>query len=199
MTMTLVLATGSQTRQTLLRNAGVSFEICPARINEENLRQALMAEGASAADIAVALAEKKAGKIATRFPEDVVLGCDQVLECGSTLLSKPETLDEAKDQLCILRGRTHRLLSAAVIHHAGRPVWRHVSTVRLTMRRFSDDYLDGYLRRNRDWILQSVGGYRIEEEGLRLFSSIEGDYFTVLGLPLLEILAYLGQRGVIEA
>lgn len=198
MTPSLVLASASVIRRQLLENAGLVVHAAPARIDEDALKAALQAEDAPPRDIADTLAEAKARKISGRHPGKLVLGCDQVLDHGGACLSKPETPDDARTQLRRLRGDTHRLLSAAVIYRDGEPLWRHVSTVRLTMRIFSDDYLDGYLARNWDSIRHSVGAYKLEEEGVRLFTRIDGDYFSVLGLPLLELLAYLTLRGDIE-
>lgn len=194
----LVLASASHIRQTLLRNAGVSFEVRIARADEAALRESMLAEGHGPRDIADALAEMKARKVSAKSPEALVLGCDQILAHRGEIFAKPATPEEARDQLERLRGDTHELLSAAVIYENGAPVWRHLGAVRLTMRAFSDSYLEAYLARNWNRVRHSVGGYKLEEEGVRLFSRIQGDYFCVLGLPLLEVLAYLGLRGVIE-
>lgn len=195
----LILASGSQIRAALLRNAGLAIETQPARVDEEAIRAALQAEGAGPRDIADALAEAKAAKVSARHPGTMVLGADQVLEFEGRLFSKPESIEEARAQLSDLRGRTHRLLSAAVAFRDGEPLWRHVGTVRLTMRSFSDDYLDAYLARNWDGVRHSVGAYKLEEEGVRLMARIEGDYFNVLGLPLLELLTWLSVRGDIAS
>lgn len=195
----LVLASASLIRATLLRNAGVPVSTHPARIDEEAIRVSLEAEGASPRDIADTLAEMKAARVSARLPDSVVIGCDQVLEFKGKALGKPPDPDAARAQVAILRGQTHKLLSAVVLYEHGRPVWRHVGEVQLTMREFSDSYLDDYIGRNGIDILESVGGYKLESEGVRLFSRIEGDYFTVLGLPLLPLLGYLGQRGMICA
>lgn len=194
----LILASGSKIRQELLRNAGLDFDVQLARIDEDMVRDALLAEQAPPRDIADTLAEMKARKISDKNPGALVIGCDQVLSFERTLLSKPTTPEEAREQLLQMRGKRHELLSAVVICEAGKPIWRHVGVVRMTMRRFSDAYLDGYIERNWESIRHSVGAYKLEEEGVRLFTQIDGDYFTVLGLPLLDLLSYLGLRGVIE-
>ena len=198
MTRPLLLASSSETRLALLRAAGIEVTAHPARIDEETIRRALEAEGAHPRDIADALAEMKARKLAERNPTALVLGCDQVLEFDHRAWGKPENLDAARAQLLSMRGTTHRLLSALVLYDAGEPIWRHIGRVDLKMRDFSDAWLEGYLARNWESLRHSAGGYKLEEEGVRLFSSIEGDYFTVLGLPLLPLLAYLELRGFIE-
>jgi septum formation protein len=195
----LILASGSAIRLRLLQAAGLAVEARPVRVDEEAIRLALAAEGARPRDVADTLAEMKARKVAERFPEALVLGCDQVLAFRGEVWGKPETPDAARQQLLRLRGATHGLLSAAVLYHEARPVWRHVGEVRLTMRAFSDAWLEDYLSRNWASIRESVGGYKLEEEGVRLFSAVEGDYFTVLGLPLLPLLCHLGDRGAIPA
>lgn len=190
----LILASGSEIRATLLRNAGIAFSVQKPRVDEETMRLGLQAEGANPRDIADALAEMKALRVSDKNPGALVLGCDQVLDRGGDVLAKPETPEEAREQLVSLRGKTHRLLSADVLYKDGQPLWRHVGVARLTMRDFSDAYLDDYIGRNWDSIRWSVGGYKLEEEGVRLFSGIEGDYFTILGLPLLELINYLVTR-----
>ncbi|WP_299770449.1 Maf family nucleotide pyrophosphatase [uncultured Tateyamaria sp.] len=194
----IVLASGSSIRAQLLQNAGIEFEVTVPRIDEEAIKAALIAEYASPRDIADALAEMKARKVADKRPDAMVIGCDQVLSFDSGLLSKPIDRMDAAAQLRAMRGQRHMLLSAAVIYHEGSPIWRHVGQVRLRMRNVSDAYLDGYIERNWDDIRHSVGAYQLEAEGVRLFHSIEGDYFNVLGMPLLELLAFLTLRGVID-
>lgn len=195
----LILASGSEIRARLLRNAGVAVNIVPARIDEEAIRAALEAEAATPRDVADTLAELKAQRIAAKHPDALVIGCDQVLALGQDILSKPETPEIALAQLKSLRGQKHQLLSAAVIYGEGKPLWRHVGVVRLHMRDASDTYLEDYVARNWDSIRHSVGAYKLEEEGVRLFTRIEGDYFNVLGLPLLDLLSYLTLRGTLPS
>lgn len=195
--MDIILASGSEIRQQLLRAAGLNFTAVIPRVDEATVRDALLAEGAHPRDIADTLAEMKTRKVAERYPDVVVLGCDQVLVLDRQVFAKPTTPDEARDQLRALRGKTQKLYSAIVAYERTQPVWRHVGEAQLTMHDISDAYLDDYVTRNWDSIRDSVGGYKIEEEGVRLFSAITGDHFTILGLPLLPLLAWAGTRGMI--
>jgi septum formation protein len=194
----LLLASSSAIRLQLLQQAGIETTAMPARIDEETIRQSLESEQAKPQDIADALAEMKARKLAEKHPDALVLGCDQVLAFNDKIYAKPETIEDARSQLQAFRGQTHKLISALVLYDAGKPIWRHISTAKLTMRNASDTYIDAYLVRNWHSIQQAVGGYKLEEEGIRLFTTIEGDYFTILGLPLLPLISYLGTRGFIE-
>ena len=198
MTVPIVLASASSIRATLLTNANVPFTAQPARVDEDTVKAAMVQDGAPARDVADKLAELKAQKLSARQPQALVIGSDQVLEFDGRLLSKPDSPEQALQQLRDMRGQVHRLFSAAVICEQGRPVWRHVGTVRLRMRDLSDAYLTDYVSRNWDRIRYSVGGYNLEEEGVRLFASVDGDYFHVLGMPLMELLDYLITRGVVE-
>lgn len=193
----LTLASGSATRRQMLEAAGLEIAVAAARVDEESVKAALLAEGATPRDVADALAEMKAVKVAARTG-GLVLGADQVLEAGGALISKPKCPAEAVAQILSLSGRTHRLLSAAVLVRDGAPVWRHVGVARLTMRTLSPGFVEAYVARTWDEIRHSVGGYQIEAEGIRLMARIEGDHFTILGLPLLELLNYLVISGEIE-
>jgi septum formation protein len=191
----IVLASGSETRATMLRKAGVEIDVRVPRIDEESLRGALAAEGAGPRDIADALAEMKARRVAEKVPGRWVVGSDQVLDMDGHVLSKASDPQEARAQLSALSGKRHSLLSAAVLFDDGTPIWRHVGAAWLTMRPLSEDFIADYVDRNWENVRNSVGVYRIEDEGVRLFSRIEGDHFTILGFPLIEFLSFLTIRG----
>jgi septum formation protein len=195
----LILASTSVTRAVMLRQAGIAFDAVPARVDEEAMRAALVAEGASPSDQADALAETKAVKVAQRNPAAMVLGADQILSLDGRVFAKPGTKAEAVVQLTELAGQTHHLWSAAVVCINSKPVWRHVSEARLTMHALSRDEIAGYVEREWSVIRHSVGAYRIEEAGIRLMARIEGDHFTILGLPMIPLLTWLRLRGDITA
>ena len=199
MSVPIILASGSEIRAQLLARARVDFVVETPRVDEDAIKEALVAEGAPPRDIADALAEAKARKVALKYGDGLVLGCDQVLDFEGSVLSKPETPGVAIEQLKTMRGKRHMLVSAAVIYDDGKPVWRHIGQVRLLMRNMSDGWLSAYVDRNWQSIRHSVGAYKLEEEGVRLFSRIEGDHFNVLGMPLLEILSYLTLRGTLSS
>ena len=194
----LILASGSEIRRILLHRAGLSFETETARVDEATLRAGLEAEGVSPRDMADALAEAKALRVSARHPGALVIGADQILELGGHALGKPESREDATAHLAKLSGQSHNLHSGAVIAEGGQPVWRHVSSARLTMRPLSPDFIASYLDRNWESVRSSVGCYKIEEEGPRLFSRIDGSHFAILGLPLLELLSHLTLRGYLE-
>jgi septum formation protein len=193
----LVLASASSARARLLAAAGVEAEVRPARIDEAAVKQSMLAAQAPPRDVADKLAELKAVRVSRNCPGRLVLGADQVLVCGDRMFDKAPDRNAARAQLMALRGCSHELLSAAVIILDGDPVWRHIGIARLTMRPFSDAFLEGYLDRIGDLAFTSVGCYHLEGIGAQLFSRVEGDYFTVLGLPLLELLGFLRAKGIL--
>lgn len=192
----LIIATKSAARRHLFAEVGLNPICEPANIDEAAIKASLLAEGAPHRDIADALAETKAARIAQRHPQAVVIGSDQVLSCGDVLYDKPNDLDDLRAQLSNLRGATHKLFSAAVVFENARPVWRFIGEARITMRDFGDIALDDYITRHGDDLLDTVGGYKIEQGGAALFSRVEGDYFSILGIPFLEVLGFLRTRGL---
>lgn len=194
----LILASNSASRRAMLSAVGLQADAMPARIDEETIRTSLAAEGATPRDQADALAELKARKISDRHPGALVLGSDQILDLKGAVFAKPETPEAARDHLRALSGQTHRLHSAAVVYRDGKPLWRHVSEARLTLNTLSEPFIDSYVSRNWDEIRHTVGCYMIEKEGARLMARIEGDHFTILGLPLLPLLNWLRVTGEID-
>jgi septum formation protein len=195
----LILASQSSARRSLLEAAGVDFEAMAPMVDEESAKQGLRADGISPRDLADALAELKALKLSHRFPADLVLGCDQTLSLDGTMFDKPESRDALKAQLSILSGKTHNLWSAAVLAQNGTAIWRHIERCKMTVRPFSEDFIDGYIDAEGDVLLGCVGGYRLEARGIQLFSQIEGSHFGILGLPLLPLLDILRTRGVMPS
>jgi septum formation protein len=167
-------------------------------VDEAAIKQAAQAEGIPPAEAALMLAEAKAERVARRDTEALVIGCDQLLVCEDRWYDKPADLAAARAQLLALRDRAHTLVTAVVCHRGGQRVWQHVATPRLTMRAFSDTFLDAYLALEGERVLGSVGAYRLEGPGLHLFARVEGDHAAILGLPLLELLGFLRQHGVLE-
>ena len=196
----IILTSQSASRKAMLEAAGVAFTAEAAGVDEESVKAAMIAEGTDGRRLADALAEMKAIKVSRRHPTALVLGCDSTVAAeDGTLIDKAETRDESRAQLQCLRGTTHRLTSAAVVALGGEPIWRHVDTAKLTMRPFSDAFLDSYLDAEWPAIGGCVGGYRLEGLGAQLFSRIDGDHFTILGLPLLPLLDWLRARGELAA
>ena len=194
----IVLASGSPTRAALLTAAGVPFEAVPARVDEAALTEALRAEAAPARDVADALAEAKARRVAARREDALVIGSDQVLEADGVVLDPPGTPEAAVRRLRELSDGEHRLISAAVAHEEARPVWRHVETVRIRMRAPSEAWANSYIDRHWEALRGSPGAYALEGEGARMVARIDGDWFAALGLPLLPLLGWLLERGAIE-
>ncbi len=194
--MSLVLASGSAARRQMLEAAGLSFEVEVARVDEEAAKASLRAEGVKPRDQADALAELKALAVSRKRP-GFIIGADQMLAVEGETLDKPKDMSEAHSHLMRLRGRTHELLTAAVVARDGAIIWRHIDTPKLRMRNFSDAFADDYLARVGDAALKSVGAYQLEGLGAQLFERVEGDYFSVLGLPLLPLMAFLREHGVV--
>lgn len=196
--MALVLASGSRIRAELLKNAGLSIEVDPADIDERAIEEPLLNADFPPDDLALVLAEAKADDVSGRRPGDLVIGADQILAFEGKRHTKPENMEAARRQLLAFSGKTHELLSAVVISKNGEAIWRHVSIARLTMRKLSPAFIGHYLALVGDVALSSVGAYQLEGPGVQLFEEIDGDYFTVLGLPLLPLLAELRKLDVIE-
>ena len=194
----IILASASSIRQEMLRNAGVSFDIKVASLDEDSIKASLSHEQAPVRDCADVLAELKAEKVARSNPDALIIGSDQVLEFDGQTFSKPTDKAEAIAQLQSLSGKLHKLYSAAVIYDQGRPVWRYIGQAKMTMRPLGDAYISDYVDRNWDHIQYCVGGYQIEAEGARLFSKIDGDHFSILGMPLIQVLGYLTSLGAID-
>ena len=193
----LVLASGSPARRNLLAAAGLQFEAIPARIDEDAVKQSARIGAVLPDDTALLLAELKAMRISQRHPDALVIGADQLLVCEGEIFDKPADMAAARAQLRRLRGRWHELVGGAVCVRDRSRVWHYAARARLLMRDFSDVVLDGYLAAEGEHVCESVGAYRIEGIGLQLFDAIEGDYFSILGLPLVPLLGFLRQHGVL--
>lgn len=199
--MEIVLASGSKARRRMLEAAGLAFGVVPADIDEDAIEARMMAEDANVnpAEIAKALARAKAESVSNEHPGTLVVGSDQTLSLGSTLIGKSRTLDEARATLLRLRGREHELHSAVAIAMNGTVDWVHADSARLLMREFSEEFLVSYLERAGEGILGSVGAYEAEGLGVQLFERIEGDHFTIFGMPLLPLLCELRRRQAIAS
>jgi septum formation protein len=195
----LVLASASRSRQTMLRAAGVRFIVDPANVNENAVKETLEKRGADAAMVAEALAVKKAEEASNRHPDALVIGSDQMLFCEGGWFDKPLDRAAARDQLIALRGRAHTLTAAVTVMCGGRTLWRHIDEAELVMRAFSETFLDEYLDRVGADALISVGAYQVEGQGIQLFETIRGDIFTIMGMPLLPLLGFLRDEGVLVA
>lgn len=193
----IVLASASTARAALLSAAGIAFEIVPAMVDEAVLKRRARAAGESPIACALVLAQEKACEVSRRFPEALVIGADQILAAGSEWFDKPPDIDAARIQLCKLRNRVHALATAVCVAFGGQPLWHATSQPQLAMRAFSEGFLNLYLVTEGEALLGTVGAYRIEGRGAQLFSHVEGDYFAVLGLPLIELLEFLRDRGAI--
>jgi septum formation protein len=179
-----------------MANAGLSFEIDPSGVDEEEVTRSLLAERSSPQEIAEALAEMKALRVSARRPGSLVVGGDSTRASSGRLFSKPPDMAAARKQLLVLRGQTHELFSSVVVARNGARLWHWNERARLTMRQFNEAFLDTYLARAGEAVLTSVGAYQLEGLGAHLFSRVDGDYFTILGLPLLPLLSFLSGHGV---
>jgi septum formation protein len=193
----LILASASRARARMVRAAGVSVEIEPADVDEADIKAACRAAGDDARGTASRLAAAKALAVASRHPRSLVIGSDQVLALDDAWFDKPQDTEEAQDALRALRGRTHALVSAVAVARADAVEWSAVDEARLTMRDFSDAFLADYLAKMGRDVCDTVGGYRLEGLGIQLFSRLEGDFFVILGMPLMPLLAYLRSRGLV--
>lgn len=196
MTTRLVLASASPFRRTLLENTGLSFDVEPAQIDERAVQAPL--GDLNPEDVATILAEAKAQDVSDRNPGAIVIGSDQTLSLDGTIHHKPANMDEARLRLLTLSGKTHELNSAVVLAKDGETIWRHMSIARMIMRDLAPAFVGRHLSNVGDRALSSVGAYQFEGEGIQLFERIEGDYFTIIGLPLLPLLAKLRELGVID-
>jgi len=196
-TPTLILASASKARRAVLEGAGLRFETRVAGVDEDAIKQAAQAEGISADEAALVLADAKAERVARAAPDALLIGADQLLVCEGAWFDKPPDMAAARAHLQRLRARRHELVTALVCHRGGQRIWQHVAKPRLTMRDFSDSFLEAYLAAEGDALLSSVGAYRLEGHGAQLFDRIEGDQPAILGMPLLPLLGFLRQHGVL--
>jgi septum formation protein len=194
----IILASGSLYRRALLENAGLGIEVQAAEIDERAVEAPLAESGAAPEEVALILAEAKASEVSERYGDALVIGADQTLSLGDRLFHKPADMEDARRTLLMLSGKTHELNSAVVLARNGEAIWRHVSLARMTMRELDPAFVGRYLAKTGDAALTSVGAYQIEGPGIQLFERIEGDYFSIIGLPLLPLLSALRDRGAID-
>jgi len=194
--MNIILASGSPTRKQILEDSGVTFEVIVKPIDEASIKNSMVHEGASNLSIVSALAELKSIKVSSETP-GLVIGADQIMVFEGAIYDKPKTIEEARERLIAVRNKTHYLMGSVVVSERGVSVWRHNSKVELKVRSFTDKFIDNYIDQEGDSLLQTVGAYRFEKRGSQLFSSVKGDFFSVLGLPLLPLLDYLRTRNAI--
>jgi len=197
--MSLILASASPTRQAMLKAAGVDFTVSPASLDEASLMQDLIRNGADASTVAATLAQQKAILVSRDNPRQIVLGGDSVLSLGGEILGKSHDMAALKALLRKMSGRSHELISSAALARDGHVLWHHTARSRMTVRHLSDAFIDAYLAREGEALLGSVGGYRFEGFGAQLFESVEGDYFSILGMPLLPVLGQLRALRLLDA
>ena len=198
MTIGIILASKSQIRSELLLKAGLKFTAIDANIDEKEAKSSYMNTGYSARDLADILAAMKAKKLSCKYLDKLVIGCDQIMECNGQILSKANNPTDLADQLKFLRSKSHTLYSACVVYFANKAEWRFIGSATITMRNLSDEYISKYVDDNWDEVKHCVGGYKIENSGISFLSKINGDYFSILGLPIIQLLDYLVNRGVLK-
>ena len=201
-TVPVILASASHIRSRILENSGVEHTCITSSVDEDEIKQSMKKDGADVESVAIALAEAKAWEVAGKLvaehqPDVLVIGADQILECDGRWFNKPSDRKAAAETLRALRGRTHRLISAVTVFRGDECIWRYLESPGLTMRNFSEGFLEDYLNAAGSEILDSVGAYRLEGSGAQLFSRIDGDYFTILGLPLLALMEFLREVDVL--
>ena len=194
----LILASGSAIRAQIMRQAGLDFEVISKPVDEAAIKEAMLDDKARMRDIADALAEAKSKRVSLTEP-GYVIGADQIMVMENKLYDKPQTIEQARERLKLMRGKTHKLMGAVVICYGGQAIWRHLAVTTLTMREFSDDFLEHYIELEGENLTRSVGAYRFEDIGAHLFSEVKGDFFSILGLSLLPVLDFLRVRGVIQS
>ena len=198
MTIGIILASKSQIRSELLLKAGLKFTAIDANIDEKEVKSSYINKGYSARDLADILAAMKAKKLSYKYLDKLVIGCDQIMECNGQILSKANNPTDLADQLKFLRSKSHTLYSACVVYFANKAEWRFIGSATITMRNLSDEYISKYVDDNWDEVKHCVGGYKIENSGISFLSKINGDYFSILGLPIIQLVGYLVNRGVLK-
>lgn len=198
MTANIILASTSPFRRALLENAGVAFDVDRPQVDERAVEEAVATSGVTPAEIALILAQAKAEEVSARQPASLVIGCDQTLSFEGQLLHKPKDMEEARRRLLAFSGQTHFLHSAVVVARGGLMIWSHVAEAAMTMRPLDPGFVGRHLARVGEKALSSVGAYQVEGEGIQLFERIEGDHFTIVGLPLLPLLKALRELGAID-
>jgi septum formation protein len=196
----VILASGSRFRRQMLEAAGLTFRVVSSTVDEAAIKATLTDDNPDidAVDVAEVLARAKAEQVSAQYPDALVIGADQVLVAGGELFSKPPSVEAARQQLLALRGLTHALPTAVVLAERGETIWSHIDEPHMAMRSFSHAFLDAYLAAEANAVTETVGGYQLEGRGAQLFEAIEGNYFTIIGLPLLPLLAELRTRGVLQ-
>ena len=198
MTIGIILASKSQIRSELLLKAGLKFTAVKANIDEKEVKSSYINEGYSARDLADVLAAMKAEKLSCDYLDKLVIGCDQIMECNGQILSKANSRTDLVDQLKFLRNKRHTLYSACVVYFSNKAEWRFIGSATITMRNLSDEYINKYVDDNWNSVKYCVGGYKIEDRGISFLSKINGDYFSILGLPIVQLLDHLVNRGVLK-